>query len=329
MANRFYVEPANVFQALLAGDRGYNQAVKANQEDAVSAAGKLYASGDIKGAQAQAAQGGQSGLALLMNMVQQQNNERDYALRQAQFDEQKRQFNVGAEGQKVPQGFQPDPTKPGTFRPIPGGPQDPEYIDRTRKGPSLSVSDITKLSDEGGKFANLTGFIGGFKDQYGGKGLGVIGEAQNWAGRNLPPVTENLRNNADQSSWWQSYDRYKNVVRNDLFGASLTASEQAAFDKADINPGMQPDQIRKNLQIQRDIVESGIKRKAGALISAGHDPQTISKAYGMTPEQLGVPAKKGGTPAAGPVRASSKQEYDALPSGTQYIAPDGSLRTKQ
>lgn len=31
---------------------------------------------------------------------------------------------------------------------------------------------------------------------------------------------------------------------------------------------------------------------------------------------------------AGPVRVMSKQQYDRLPSGTQYIAPDGSVRTK-
>lgn len=34
-------------------------------------------------------------------------------------------------------------------------------------------------------------------------------------------------------------------------------------------------------------------------------------------------------PQGQPRRVASKQEYDALPSGTQYVAPDGSVRTKR
>lgn len=322
----------------MAGDAGYQSGRQFVQDQAMRAAGPDLASGNYQGALARLMAGGNPQLALAVAGLA--NSNRDFQFRQQEaqraqgnadrsFAEGQRQFNVGAEGSRVPQGFQPDPTRPGSYRPIPGGPQDPAYIAETRKGPNLSVGDITKLSEEGGKYANLTGFIGTFKDNFGGKGLGVVGEAQNWAGRNLPPVTENIKNNAEQATWWQSYDRYKNVVRNDLFGSALTATEQAAFDKADINPGMQPDQIRKNLEIQRQVVEGGIKRKAGALVAAGHDANTIGKAYGLTPEQLGVPTKKGSQVAGGPVKVASQEEWAKLEKGTDYVAPDGSVRTKQ
>lgn len=254
------------------------------------------------------------------------NNQRDYNLRERQFNEGVRQFNVGAEGQRTPQGFEPDPNKPGALRPRPGGPTDPAYIADTRRGPQLSVSDITKLSEEGGKFSNLTGFMQGFRPEYGGKPFG-IGEASNWVAKNMPSALtgETERNAAD---WWSSYQSYKNVVRNDLFGSALTVTEKAEFEKADINPGMNPELIVRNLKRQSEIVQRGIARKAGALVQAGHDPQVISKAYGMTPEQLGVPAKRGAAPA-GPTRINSQKERDALPTGTQYIAPDETLRTKQ
>ena len=35
------------------------------------------------------------------------------------------------------------------------------------------------------------------------------------------------------------------------------------------------------------------------------------------------------TAATGPARIQSEEEYNALPSGAQYIAPDGSARTKR
>lgn len=308
MANPFYVEPANVLQALMMGQQGYQTGREYSRDNAIAQAGKLYAAGDVTGAKALAAQGGPSGLALLMNMSQQGNQDRQFAFQQQEAQRAQgnteaaraegiRQFNVGAEGQRTPQGFQPDPNKPGGLRPVPGGPTDPAYIGDTRKGPQMSVADITKLSDEGGKFANINGFIDTFKPTYAGKGLGVIGEAQNFAGRNLPAVTDNLKHNAEQATWWQSYDRYKNVVRHDLYGSALTTSEQAAFDKADINPGMQPEQVQKNLAIQKQVVESGIKRKAAALVTAGHDPTTIGQAYGVDLKSMGI-QKKGATQAA-------------------------------
>lgn len=41
-----------------------------------------------------------------------------------------------------------------------------------------------------------------------------------------------------------------------------------------------------------------------------------------------APAPKGGS-SGEPAKVSSKAEYDALPKGKQYVAPDGSVRVKQ
>jgi hypothetical protein len=59
----------------------------------------------------------------------------------------------------------------------------------------------------------------------------------------------------DAAGWWQGYDRYKNVVRNELFGASLTPGEQQAFEKSDITPSMSPKAIKDNLKLQSEIVK--------------------------------------------------------------------------
>lgn len=196
------------------------------------------------------------------------------------------------EGGKVPTGFLRGPD--GSLVPMKGGPADPDYIKETNaakeKPRNMSISDITKLSEEGGKFANITGFVNDFKDEYAGKT--ILGEGANVAGRYLPEgiVGKSTKEGAD---WWQGYDRYKNVVRNELFGSALTATEKAAFEKADVSPRMDPETIKTNLNKQKSIVEAAIKRKAQAAIDAGYKPDAIASAYGISLENLGIKSDKG------------------------------------
>lgn len=253
------------------------------------AAQRLIAAGDMQGGLALASLG---------------NNQRDFQFRQDEtrraqanadrsFGLQERQVNATLEGGRVPPGFRAVPG--GGLQPIPGGPEDPDYLRNraaaTDKGRPMSITDITKLTEEGQKYGDLTRFLETFKPEYAGYMSGAVGNAANIAGRVLPKsiVGEDV---AAGSSWWQGYDRYKNVVRNDLFGTALTASEQAAFDRADILPSMQPDQIKKNLAMQKAIVENGLKRKASAMVQAGYDPRAIGAAYGVDLGGLGVPTSK-------------------------------------
>ncbi len=200
------------------------------------------------------------------------------------------------EGDKVPAGFERNPA--GGLRPIAGGTADPEYIAKINeakaKPRNVSISDISKLSEEGGKFSQVAGFGDTFKPEYAGYKANVIGQAANLAGRNLPEGVVG-KSVADGASWWQNYDRYKNVIRNDLFGSALTATEKAAFEAADITPGMDPAQIQKNLARQKQIIEGNIKNKAGAMIEAGYDPAVVGKSYGIDLGKFGIePKKKGG-----------------------------------
>lgn len=221
-----------------------------------------------------------------------------------QFGLEERKLTATIEGSKVPAGFVRSPD--GGVAPVKGGPADPEYLksvsEAKDKGKSMSITDITKLSEEGGKFANLSGFINNFQDNYAGYKSSWVGDATMTAGRTLGKdwVGEDIANAA---SFWQNYDRYKNVVRNELFGSALTAPEKAAFEKADVNPSMAPDQIRKNLSEQKTIYENGLKRKANAMIEAGYKPEAIAAAYGLKLSDIGVSSKKGGEKKADGARA--------------------------
>lgn len=208
------------------------------------------------------------------------------------YDLEKRKVDLLESGGKVPVNFQRGPD--GSLVPIKGGPADPEYIRETNaakeKPRNMSISDITKLSEEGGKFANISGFGETFKDDYAGHT--IMGEGANVAGRYLPESVVG-KTTKEGAEWWQSYDRYKNLVRNELFGSALTATEKSAFEKADINPRMDAATVKTNLKKQREVVENGLKRKANAMIEAGYKPDAIASAYGVSLESLGIKADKG------------------------------------
>lgn len=202
-------------------------------------------------------------------------------------------------GRAAPSGFQPGPDG-ASLVPLPGGPADPDYIKRTneanQKPRQMSIGDITKLSEEGGKFANLNTFGETFKPEFAGRT--ILGDTANIAGRNLPEAVVG-KTVAEGASWWQGYDRYKNVVRNELFGSALTAPEKAAFEQADISPRMDPAQIKKNLATQKAIAENGLKRKANAMITAGYSPEAISSAYGVKLDGVGGTPRASSQPSQG------------------------------
>lgn len=226
-----------------------------------------------------------------------------------------------ATGGKVPAGFEPNPS--GGIRPVVGGPADPAYLaasnEAKAKPRNMSIGDITKLTEEGGKFANVAGFGDTFKPEYAGYKIKAVGELANTAGRNLPGsiLPAGVAAGAD---WWQGYDRYKNQIRNDLFGSALTKSEIQAFEAADITPGMDPAMVKNNLARQKSIIESGVKRKASAMVESGYDPAAIAKAYGIDVGSLGIEGagKRGKAPAAtaaAPARDPLQAARDAIARG--------------
>jgi hypothetical protein len=181
------------------------------------------------------------------------------------------------------------------------------------KARQFSVGDITKLTEEGNKFGSITGFSEKFKDEYAGYKTQGAGDAATYLGRNVPWMPGAASKEA--TAFWQEYDRYKNVVRNELFGSALTAPETANFERADINPGMDPQTIRANLAIQKESVTSALKKKASALIQAGFDPAPIAAAYGLDLKDLGITTQrmKGATSVPGTTAATPEAQTSGAP----------------
>lgn len=152
------------------------------------------------------------------------------------------------------------------------------------------------LGQQAGINDQLMDLRGGFKDDFAGSGPGIVGDIKNYAARQFGI------GNVDSANWWQEYQKYANTARNKLFGSALTATERGEWEKADINPGMQPDLIRKNMQKQNEIVQRAISKRAESLAKQGYSREAIEAEIGFPIGGImqGAPAKggEGGPPVS-------------------------------
>jgi len=169
--------------------------------------------------------------------------------------------------------FNPD----GSLVPIAGGPADPVVVrraaDAKSQGHPIPTGDRNKLVDAGSKLAELDRLGTTFEDKFGGFRASFVGDIANTIGRNTP-------GESPRADWWQGYQSIKNVVRNDQFGAALTKTEKAEFEKADINPGMSADTIRNNMARQTAIVRGALERRGRSMLADGYNLQAVQDAVG-------------------------------------------------
>lgn len=166
----------------------------------------------------------------------------------------------------------------------------------------MSPSDIRTLRNEGSILGTTGRLQQTFQDRYSMPGSIVGGDVRNWMGRNLPEgMTQPQAREA--ASWWQDYYRNSELTeRHELFGAALTATEQAAWRSAAINPNMNAATIRENLAQRQRVLSDAMRRYARSLVASGQDAAVVSEALGVPPSDLGVtpggrgPGALGATP---------------------------------
>ena len=191
---------------------------------------------------------------------------------------------------------------------IPGGP--------AAGGRSLPIPLQTQLT-EAAQLADATQrFKTTFQDEFGGYMFGAVGDAVNWAKRTFG-------DESGQAQWWQDYELHQSQIRNKLFGSALTAPEIAAWNKSAINPGMDQTQIRENLARRDKLEQNALGRLVKGTIAGRYSKDQVEAYTGRSLDDF---AKSAPT---GPVRVETSAQYDALPSGTEYVAPDGKVRRKK
>jgi len=134
------------------------------------------------------------------------------------------------------------------------------------------------------------------------KGL-PTGDIMASLGSKAPKVTR------ETVAWWKDYDAFLAVVRNKLFGATLTNNEQTSFLKFTITPATSPEVADMYFRNQQKIVNDAIARERRKASARGVSEETIN-AYLELPEDNVAPT---------PPVINTQKEFNALPPDTEYI----------
>jgi hypothetical protein len=129
----------------------------------------------------------------------------------------------------------------------------------------LSTSEVDKITAIDVSSGTQKRLKDTFQDAYGGYPVKAGGELANVLGAKFGGPNE------AQAQWWASHEANDNVTRNLLFGASLTAGEQKAWERTTINPGMSPSMIRARMTERQALIDAKRSTTVGNLEKAGFD----------------------------------------------------------
>lgn len=339
MANPFYVEPANPLQALMLGQQGFDRAQKAGQEadmraGRMEAAQALQNGGDIRSPLARLLQiGDVQGATAIANYAQQQASQQHQAAALAESSRHNKALegNSAATRSLAERQFQlqQETANRADVKTIKdaNGNETLVRVDRNGNASPLNTgipSTPTNPYAGGAKFTEVQGKAATFADRM-ANSHGIINENE---GINKG-FTGAMGGVAANSS------------------LPIVGGDSALFNS------MSSDNRQKTVQAQRDFVNAILRRESGAAISAGEFENAKRQYFPQPGDSDAVIAQKrqnrvlaiegnmreagpGYKPPTGwggktekPATGITKAQYDALPPGTPYTAPDGSQRIKQ
>lgn len=207
-------------------------------------------------------------------------------------------------------------------------------------GKAIPYGAQEKMYKKGEAALATSRFIDDFKDEYAGYGNKEIGELAVSAKKYIPGADSSAAN------FWAGYAKQRNDLRHQLFGSALTTGETAAWNEADINPGMQPKAIRLNLAIQDAAAKNAARKLAKASILGGYKKEAVLAAFDVDEADLdkvepypkpdeseAAPTPKTGTTPRGAPTASAApmpippdlppKVMEAAKAGKTVRSPDG------
>lgn len=129
----------------------------------------------------------------------------------------------------------------------------------------LTSGEVNKITDIDTSLGTQKRLKETFDDKYAGYAFQMQGELANVIGSKFGG------DNQAQAEWWASHAANDNIARNALFGASLTAGEQKAWEKTSINPGMSPSMIKNRMAEREALIEAKRNTTVENLGKAGYD----------------------------------------------------------
>ena len=151
---------------------------------------------------------------------------------------------------------------------------------KAEDGKEIKFADGTKLANQAAGVDKLVDLLETFKPTYAGYPTDAAGAiAVLVAGKLSDPES------VDLYQWWQAYQDHVNKVRNELFGAALTAPEKAEFEKAMVTKGMSPTQAKANLERQANSALKAYNKIENVLRVQGYSKSALDilKPTGIRP----------------------------------------------
>ncbi len=165
-----------------------------------------------------------------------------------------------------------------------------QKVDTGKTLPSGEVDKITGLDESLGTQQRL---MQTFKPEYAGYGSNFVGGAANLVGSRFSDKLQ------PQAEWWAAHEANDNIMRNKLFGASLTAGEQAAWDRTSIKPGMSPEMVQNRMAERAALIDAQRNTRIGNLGKAGYNVQN----FGAPPDTFKPTSPTVGIPSADAIAA--------------------------
>jgi len=145
---------------------------------------------------------------------------------------------------------------------------------RPNGGAGRPLPDATTKRIEAGigAFSSLVASQAGFNDEYAGNT--ITGGAEN----TIQGMFSDF-GTPGQRDWWANFRTLDNQIRNDLFGATLTPSEQAAYASTTIDPSMDPAEIKRNLDRRVGILRDALSRQQRFMVANNFDEDAVNILY--------------------------------------------------
>ena len=194
--------------------------------------------------------------------------------------------------------------------------------EKAKMGKALPSPAVTSLSAAGAAVEDTSRSKRTFKDEYGGKT--IMGRLSNTIGKLVGDDT-------GQVQWWQDYDSAQNLARNALFGSALTNTEKEAWEMIAVNPRMDANEIKKNIDRKQALEARAASKLGRAYAAGGYSKDQIKELLGDAAVYLESGASSVTDPsnnAVGAVKVNSVNEAMKLKSGTRFIDPNGVERVR-
>jgi len=137
-------------------------------------------------------------------------------------------------------------------------------------GKQIPLPSMEKLAKQSNGVSDISNLASSFKQSYVGFGSDLLGKgAITIALRSSDPKS------VDFGQWWQTYQNQVNQIRNDLFGAALTNTEKAEFDRAIVTPGMSGEQAQANLERQSSAAQRAFDKITKAAAAGGYSKSAL------------------------------------------------------